>query len=116
MVIFTSIAQSTWEIVLIAPVGGFINGGPPGLFWTYIWTFLGFVPIDMSLAEMASMVSTSGGQYHWVSEFSPRKYQKLLSYMSGWIANTSWQAATASGAFFTGTRHNRRLQPKPGAN
>ncbi|RMZ79177.1 hypothetical protein DV738_g3462, partial [Chaetothyriales sp. CBS 135597] len=26
---------------------------------------------------------TAGGQYHWVSEFAPRKYQKLLSYVSG---------------------------------
>lgn len=26
---------------------------------------------------------TAGGQYHWVSEFAPRKYQKILSYTSG---------------------------------
>jgi choline transport protein len=103
MVMFTSIVQSTWEVVLIAPVGGLTNGGPAGLFWTYIWTFLGFTPIVMSLAEMASMAPTSGGQYHWVSEFAPRKYQKFLSYMSGWMATTSWQAGTAGGAFLTGT-------------
>jgi hypothetical protein len=28
---------------------------------------------------------TSGGQYHWVSEFAPKKYQKFLSYMTGTI-------------------------------
>jgi hypothetical protein len=27
--------------------------------------------------------SDPGGQYHWVSEFSPRKYQKGLSYIVG---------------------------------
>lgn len=26
---------------------------------------------------------TAGGQYHWVSEFAPRKYQKFLSYITG---------------------------------
>jgi choline transport protein len=26
---------------------------------------------------------TAGGQYHWVSEFAPRRHQKLLSYLSG---------------------------------
>lgn len=25
----------------------------------------------------------SGGQYHWVSEFAPPRYQKFLSYMTG---------------------------------
>lgn len=29
------------------------------------------------------------GQYHWVSEFSPRKYQKFLSYVVG-----EWRVAT----------------------
>lgn len=38
-----------------APVGGLINGGLAGLFWSYIWTFVGFVFIVLSLAEMASM-------------------------------------------------------------
>ena len=26
---------------------------------------------------------TCGGQYHWVSEFAPPKYQKVLSYLTG---------------------------------
>jgi choline transport protein len=49
------------------------------------------------------MAPTSGGQYHWVSEFAPRKYQKFLSYMSGWMATTSWQAGTAGAVFLVGT-------------
>jgi choline transport protein len=71
------------------------NGGLAGLFWGYIWTFLGFFTIVMSLAEMASMAPTSGGQYHWVSEFAPRKYQKFLSYMSGEIQyyHSPWSIA-----------------------
>ncbi|KAK4981162.1 hypothetical protein LTR28_003411 [Elasticomyces elasticus] len=58
--------------------------------------------VMLSMAEMASMsgvrlpfreealidigcrAPTSGRQYHWVSEFAPRSYQKLLSYIVGW--------------------------------
>jgi choline transport protein len=55
MIMFTSLVQSTWEVTLIAPIGGLINGGLPLLFWGYIWTFFGFCFIVASLAEMASM-------------------------------------------------------------
>jgi hypothetical protein len=32
-----------------------IDGGLAGLFWSYIWTFIGFGFVVLSLAEMASM-------------------------------------------------------------
>jgi choline transport protein len=38
-----------------------------------------------------------------VSEFAPPKYQKLLSYFTGWMSTLSWQAGTASGPFLVGT-------------
>lgn len=62
---------------------GLSNGGLPGLFWSYIWTFIGFGFIIASLSEMSSMAPTSGGQYHWVSEFASPRYQKFLSYITG---------------------------------
>ena len=49
------------------------------------------------------MAPTSGGQYHWVSEFAPPEYQKLLSYFTGWMSAMSWQAGAASGPFLVGT-------------
>jgi hypothetical protein len=55
MIMFTSMIQGTWEVVLIANTGGMINGGLAGLFWGYVWTFIGFFSIVMSLAEMSSM-------------------------------------------------------------
>jgi choline transport protein len=36
---------------------------------------------------------------HWVSEFAPPRFQRVLSYISGWLATLSWQAANASGPF-----------------
>ena len=38
-----------------------------------------------SMAEMASMAPTTGGQYHWVSEFAPKSAQRELSYLVGWL-------------------------------
>jgi amino acid transporter len=57
----------------------------------------------LSLAEMASMAPTAGGQYHWVSEFSPPSLQKPMSFFVGWMSTLSWQAGTASGPFLVGT-------------
>ncbi|KAL5388826.1 hypothetical protein PMIN03_005600 [Paraphaeosphaeria minitans] len=46
---------------------------------------------------------TSGGQYHWVSEFAPPRIQKFLSYIVGWMSVLSWQAGNAADCFITGT-------------
>ena len=100
---FTVILSATWEFRLIANTQGLIDGGLAGLFWSFIWTFVGFWFVMLSLAEMASMAPTSGGQYHWVSEFAPPNCQKFLSYVTGWMALLSWQAGGASGSYLTGT-------------
>jgi choline transport protein len=52
---------------------------------------------------MLDRAPISGGQYHWVSEFAPPRWQKPLSYMTGWMSTLSWQAGIASGSFLTGT-------------
>ena len=94
---------STWEVLSLANAHGLTDGGRAGLFWSYLWTFVGFGLITVSLAEIASMAPTSGGMYHWVSEFAPPQYQKFVSSMTGWMGVLSWQAGNASGAFIPGT-------------
>ena len=64
---------------------GLLNGGFGGLFWVFIGTVVCYSTIVASLAEMESMAPTSGGQYHWVSEFAPEEYQKFFSYAAGKI-------------------------------
>ncbi|KAL4996450.1 amino acid/polyamine transporter I [Aspergillus recurvatus] len=100
---FASVLQATWEFVLISNTEGLENGGLAGMCWSMIWTFVGFGFIIASLSEMASMAPTSGGQYHWVSEFASPRYQKFLSYLTGWMSVLAWQAGSASGSFLTGT-------------
>ncbi|KAK4546636.1 hypothetical protein LTR36_001853 [Oleoguttula mirabilis] len=100
---FTCVIMATWEFLLTASSQGLVDGGLSGLFWSYIWTFIGFGLIIASMAEMASMAPTSGGQYHWVSEFAPPQCQKFLSYTTGWLSVMSYQAGNASGFFLAGT-------------
>jgi len=103
LISFTAMCMGTWEFVLLANTQGLVSGGRAGLFWSYVWTFVGYSFITASLAEMASMAPTAGGQYHWVSEFAPPSMQRGLSYCAGWLSFLCWQAGNASGAFLVGT-------------
>ena len=95
--------MSTWEGTFTGSTFGLINGGFAGIIWTYVGTVLFFTTAIASMAEMASMAPTSGGQYHWVSEFAPAKAQKILSYTVGWLCVLGWQTGIASTAFLAGT-------------
>lgn len=96
---FISIYMATWEFTLVSLALGLVNGGFAGLFWTFIATIICYTSVVLSLAEMASMAPTAGGQYHWVSEFAPANCQKFLSYASGWMSTLGWLASTASSVF-----------------
>ena len=37
-----------------------------------------------------------------VSEFAPPKYQRVLSYISGWLCALGWQAFIANASFAVG--------------
>ncbi|KAJ6446909.1 primary-amine oxidase [Purpureocillium lavendulum] len=100
---FTICVTGTWIILLTSNTQGLIAGGPAGLFWSLVWSHIGQFFIVLSLAEMASMAPTAGGQYHWVSEFAPRQHQKILSYLSGWLSTVSWQSIVALDAFLIGS-------------
>lgn len=99
---FTTCVMGTWEILLTANTQGLIAGGSAGLFWSLVWAYAGQAFVILSLAEMASIAPTAGGQYHWVSEFAPRKYQRLLSYTSGWLSTLAWQSIVAVDSFLIG--------------
>ena len=62
---FTTVLMGTWQWMLLANTQGLTNGGRGGLFWSYVWTYIGYAFLGASLADMASMAPTAGGQYHW---------------------------------------------------
>ncbi|KAE8404883.1 amino acid transporter [Aspergillus pseudonomiae] len=90
---FTTCIMGTWENVLTSTSQGLRTGGRPCLFWSLVWAYCGQLFIVLSLAEMSSMAPTAGGQ----------KYQRFLSYASGWLSALAWQSVVAFDTYLTGT-------------
>ncbi|KAE9986092.1 hypothetical protein BLS_000025 [Venturia inaequalis] len=67
------------------------------------WSIFGFSMILLSTWETQLGAPTAGGQYHWVSEFAPPRYQRFLSYIVGWLCVLGWQCGAASQAFLAGS-------------
>ncbi|QIW95587.1 hypothetical protein AMS68_001105 [Peltaster fructicola] len=89
----------TWEFTLVTTVFNLANGGTAGTIWLVLVVCFGMGTVCLSMAEMASMAPTSGGQYHWVSEFAPPHLQKQLSYAVGWLVAVGWQSAMPTVAY-----------------
>lgn len=87
--------MGTWEVLLIANARALVSGGLAGFFWSMVLAYIGQMFVVLSLAEMASIAPTTGGQYHWVSEFAPWRLQKILSYASGWLSTLALQCFVA---------------------
>lgn len=64
---FASTVLVAWEILPVIAVYALEDGGTPIIFWGIIAGVIGMTFVYASLAEMASMFPTSGGQYHFVS-------------------------------------------------
>ena len=56
--------MGTWQALIGSASFSLINGGLAGSIWSYIATWICTISVTLSLAEMASMAPTSGGQYH----------------------------------------------------
>lgn len=101
---FAMILMSSWQVLLSTSAFGLLNGGTAGLIYMYIIVVVLFFMVNISMAEMASMAPTAGGQYHWISEFAPRSQQKILSYFIGWLCTLGWQSGVAIGSFLAATQ------------
>ncbi|KXL44563.1 MAG: hypothetical protein FE78DRAFT_40726 [Acidomyces sp. 'richmondensis'] len=98
----TTIVTNTWLAWLSSSTFALYDGGRGEALYSYIDSWFLSLLIVLSLAEMASMAPTSGGQYHWVSEFAPPTVKKPLSYLSGWLAGLGWHALIAAASYASG--------------
>ncbi|KAK3680311.1 hypothetical protein LTR37_021346 [Vermiconidia calcicola] len=96
---YVVVLGNTWEFSIVTSAFALANGGTAGAIWTTIIVCLGMFFVVLSMAEVASMAPTSGGQYHWVSEIAPRGLQKQLSYAVGWMSMLAWQVSMPSVAY-----------------
>ncbi|KAI1115973.1 amino acid/polyamine transporter I [Nemania sp. NC0429] len=93
----------TWEGVLVYFGFGLANGGSAGLVTSFILDWAGFMAIVIPLAELASMIPTSSGQYHWVWMLAPKNSRLLLSYLTGWLSVAVWQSIVTMGGILCAT-------------
>ncbi|KAK4905608.1 hypothetical protein LTR49_025119 [Elasticomyces elasticus] len=102
-----------WEFCLLVSPFSLQDGGTPAVFWGLITCPIVMVPMYCSLAEVASMSPTAGGQYYWVSELAPPRLQKGLSYSVGWLIAMGWQTFLC-GVSFRGSEFTSRFsKPRP---
>ncbi|EGD99721.1 GABA permease [Trichophyton tonsurans CBS 112818] len=85
---------ATWEVVLSLLGFALLDGGTAGLIWGFLAVSCGFSLVFASLAEIASMSPTAGGQYHWVSEFAPPSCQNILAISQCAIVTIAFLAGT----------------------
>jgi len=96
---FSCSVMVTWETLLFVLTINYGNGGAAGSIYGYIIVWIGNLCAYATMAELASMAPTAGGQYHWVSMLAPEGQRKFLSYIVGWVTMLGWQALVASGGF-----------------
>ena len=58
-VAFTSCVMGTWEIFLVSNTSALIAGGLAGLWWQFIWCYVGQTFVVLSLSEMSSLCPTA---------------------------------------------------------
>ncbi|KAK3066800.1 hypothetical protein LTR53_016701 [Teratosphaeriaceae sp. CCFEE 6253] len=88
---FSMILMCSWEGILSTAAIGLGNGGSAGLLYTNLATWLAFIAIYASLAEMGSMAPTSGGQYRWLGVLG---WQTGVAF-SGFLVGTQIQGLLA---------------------
>jgi amino acid permease len=59
---FACSSLCSWEGILLSSVPGLMIGGPASLIWGLIFNWIGITSIYASLAELASIAPTTGGQ------------------------------------------------------
>ncbi|KAI6900695.1 amino acid permease [Hortaea werneckii] len=110
MLAFSMILMCSWEGVLSTSAIAFGNGGRAGALYTNLAVWLGFIAVYASLGELGTSLlrgleaDQAIRQYHWVSELAPKRWQKLLNYIVGWLGVLGWQTGIAFSGYLTGTQ------------
>ena len=78
---------------------GLTDGGIAGLFWSFVWTFLGFGIVMLSLAEMASRTFSSRWDSTSMDRLPPSDLQAQVFKqqrfgMAGWIRRRAARGQT----------------------
>ncbi|KAK3935384.1 amino acid/polyamine transporter I [Diplogelasinospora grovesii] len=73
------------------------SGGPSAVIWGLMVAGICNMCLAASLAEFLSAYPTAGGQYHWASIISWKRFSPAISFATGWISVAAWVCLTATG-------------------
>lgn len=59
---------------------------------------IGSMLMALSLAEVAHVYPTTGGQYDWTYALAPVEYRNGLAYFVGWMSTAGWISLVATGS------------------
>ncbi|KAE8389566.1 amino acid/polyamine transporter I [Aspergillus alliaceus] len=82
----------SWAGVAATVTLAIVQGGPVTLVYGLILVFLLGGACTLTLAELASIYPTAGGQYHWTSILAPEPLSRALSYCCGVCNMLAWIA------------------------
>lgn len=98
---------NSWFGISAAMITGINSGGPLLIIYGIILIALISTCVGVSLSELASAMPNAGGQYFWANELAPKKFTRIASYLTGWLAwwgsmFTSASVALAMGSAMVG--------------
>lgn len=98
---------NSWFGISAALITGINSGGPLLIIYGIMLIAMVSTCVGISLSELASAMPNAGGQYFWANELAPKKFTRLASYLTGWLAwwgsmFTSASVALAMGSAMVG--------------
>ncbi|KAM0753970.1 amino acid transporter [Meredithblackwellia eburnea MCA 4105] len=87
---------NSWAGVAATLTIGLVQGGTVLLLYGFLFMFLLFSCIALSLAELVSAYPTAGGQYHWACYLAPTSKKREWAFITGFFNVASWIAIIAS--------------------
>ncbi|KAK3322786.1 amino acid/polyamine transporter I [Apodospora peruviana] len=99
LIFLATCTSVTWEAVTSTMAQSLMAGGSSSLVWGFFAAAIGALTIALALAELASMVPTAGGQYHYVAALAPPAHRRWLSWVAAWATLWSWLLSALAGIF-----------------
>ncbi|KXH33429.1 hypothetical protein CNYM01_05065 [Colletotrichum nymphaeae SA-01] len=91
---------NSWSAIAATLVISISSGGPVTLLYGIVLIFVLGGACALSMAEIASVYPTAGGQYHWTSILAPRRYSRGLSDSFVWTTFVNESGWSSKGIVF----------------
>lgn len=94
---------NSWIGISAGLITGINSGGPLLIIYGIMLIASISTCVGISLSELASAMPNAGGQYFWANELAPKRFTKLASYLTGWLAWWGSMFTSASVALAVGS-------------